>query len=110
MQIHSLKDLAYFIVTIIGDITPIVAGLGFLAFLWGITRYIGAMGDEKKVEEGKNVMIYGLIGIVVMFSVWGIVALGLNIIFGSTRPDGIHPSLDTTPGLSDTIKLEYWWK
>ena len=110
MQVNSLKDLSYFIVDFITQILPVVAGLGFLAFLWGVTRYIGAMGDEKKVVEGKNVMLYGLIGIFVMFMVWGIVNLGLYIVFGSTQPEGINPSYQNTPSISNTLKLDSWFK
>ena len=110
MQINNLKDIAYFIVNFIGNITPVIAGLGLLAFLWGVTKYIGAMGDPKKIEEGKNVMVYGLVGLVVMFMVWGIVALGLSILFGSSDPQGIEPSYDSTPSISGSLKLDSWWK
>jgi hypothetical protein len=69
---------AQFANTIVGLIdwvlVPLIFALAFFAFLWGILNYfiIGAT-DETKREEGKQFLIYGLLGLVVLFSVWGLV-------------------------------------
>lgn len=52
---------------------PIVAGLALLGFFWGLAKYIFSQGNEKSTMEGKKVMIYGLVALFVMFSVWGII-------------------------------------
>ncbi len=48
---------------------PIVVALGLLAFFWGLVRYIFS---ESK-EEGRSLMIWGVVAIFVMVSVWGLV-------------------------------------
>ncbi len=52
---------------------PIVAGLALLGFFWGLTKFIFAAGSEDNREDGKRIMISGLIALFVMVSVWGII-------------------------------------
>ncbi len=58
---------------LIALIIPVIAGLALLAFFWGLAKFIARVGgDEKAVAEGKNLMIWGLIGLFLMVSVWGL--------------------------------------
>lgn len=52
---------------------PIVMGLALLGFFWGLAKYIFSQGNEKSTMEGKKVMLYGLVALFVMVSVWGII-------------------------------------
>lgn len=58
---------------LIGLATPIVVALALLYFFWGLANYILNSGDDKKKDEGKRIMIWGIIALFVMVSVWGIV-------------------------------------
>ena len=49
---------------------PIVVAIGLLAFFWGLVKFIFA-GEEAK-KEGQHLMIWGLVALFVMVSVWGI--------------------------------------
>lgn len=63
---------------------PLVASLALLVFLWGLVKFIYRVGgDEKAVTEGKNLMIWGVIALFVMVSIWGIIRL-LSGEFGFT--------------------------
>lgn len=46
-----------------------------VAFFYGVVNYVIAIrnGETKGVTDGKNFMLWGLIALFVMFSVWGIV-------------------------------------
>ncbi len=58
---------------------PLLFGIALLVFLWGIFKYfILGGGDEGKREEGKQLMLWAIIGFVVMVSVFGIVNLIAN--------------------------------
>ena len=75
---------------------PVVVGLALLGFFWGLMKFIFAAGDEEKKEEGKNIMIYGVIALFVMVAVWGLVgfiASALGIQTGGSVP------LPSVPGL-----------
>lgn len=67
--------------TIIGGmltpvITLIVSG-AIVVFLWGVFKFVRSEGKEK--EAGKSMMVWGIVGIFVMVSVWGLV----NILRGT---------------------------
>src|SRR5574343_538479 len=51
----------------------ILTAIALLMFVWGIVKYISAAGDAKKAAEGKSIMIYGVVALFVLFSVWGLV-------------------------------------
>lgn len=60
---------------------PIVVALALLAFFWGLVKFIFGGDDAKK--EGQSLMIWGLVALFIMVSVWGIIrfagnALGVN--------------------------------
>lgn len=53
----------------------VLVAIGLLVFLWGLVKFIFRVGgDEKAVEDGKRLMLWGLVALFVMVSVWGIVA------------------------------------
>jgi hypothetical protein len=55
----------------------ILAAAGFFFFVWGLVVFLFAIsqGDTGKSSEGKQHMIWGVVGMVIMFSVAGIIAL-----------------------------------
>ena len=56
-------------------LTPIVVALALLYFFYGLAIYILKAGDEEKRKEAKGIMIYGIIALFVMVSVWGLVGI-----------------------------------
>lgn len=50
----------------------ILVTLALAAFFWGLVTYIFKLGSGKG-EEGKNLMIYGIIALFIMVSIWGII-------------------------------------
>lgn len=79
----SLKELTASIVTFVnGAVVPLIYALTFIVFLIGMVRFFFFGGEEHR-QKGKQFMIWGIIGFVVMFSVWGLVRLLLSILPGS---------------------------
>ncbi len=64
--------------TLITSLIPLLITLATVVFLWGIVRYVTAGGDEEKLKEGRNLMIFGIIALTVMIAVWGIAKLLAN--------------------------------
>lgn len=52
---------------------PLVAAVAFFAFIVGVARFINAAGNEKELKESKNFIIWGVVGMFVMVSIWGII-------------------------------------
>lgn len=56
-------------------LTPIVwllTGGAMVYFFWGLANFI-LSSDSKVKENGKQHMIYGVVGLFIIFSVWGII-------------------------------------
>ncbi len=84
----SLLDILIWLKCIIGvAIIPLIFTLAFLFFLWGMAMYIRGSDDVKKREESKKFIYWGIIGLTVMVSVWGIVKIvNTTFGFGNTVP------------------------
>jgi hypothetical protein len=65
-------------------LVPIVMVIAVLVFFWGIVQYMTAGADEEKRGAARNLMIYGVIGLFVMVSIWGLVKF-LGTTFGVTQ-------------------------
>jgi hypothetical protein len=65
--------------TIVDLLVPLVFTLALLGFFWGLARYLFAGTDEGKVA-GKQIMVWGIVALFVMASVWGLVAFIQNLI------------------------------
>lgn len=62
---------------------PLIISVVFLALVWKIfDAWVINAADEKKREEGKQTALVAVIVMVIMLSVWGIVALLRNSFFG----------------------------
>lgn len=66
----ELIDAAFNIVT--NTLIPLAFALGLFYFFWGVAKYIREEGQGK--SEGRSIMIWGVVGIFVAFSIWGIVS------------------------------------
>ena|SRR3989344_7247471 len=74
------------VIGFLNQIIPFLVLIATVIFLWGVVRYITAGGDEEKIKEGRNLIIYGIIGLAVMIGVWGFVNIVLTFIFSSSNP------------------------
>lgn len=77
MKFGDLIDSAFSLVNSV--LIPLAFTLCLLYFFWGVAKYIreGA-SSEKAAEEGKRIMIWGVVGLFVAFSIWGIVVFIRN--------------------------------
>ncbi len=73
---------------IIDVLIPLVAALALLYFFWGLAQFILATGrgDEDAREKGKNIMIWGIVALFVMVSVWGLVRFVGDALLGGSSP------------------------
>ena len=78
-------------------LVPLVLALAFLFFIWGVFKFFIAGGaDEEKRNEGKQLMIYSIIGFVLIVALYGIVNFvvgGLG--FDNNSSDIVIPTAPT---------------
>ncbi|MFA5791497.1 MAG: hypothetical protein WC884_00455 [Candidatus Paceibacterota bacterium] len=57
---------------ILSTLLPVLVSLGVIYFIWGMVQYFIADSEEAK-KTGKQRIIYGIIGLAVIVSIWGLV-------------------------------------
>ena len=65
------------IISVINSILlPVLIALAFITFLWGVYNYfiLGADSEDKR-KEGRSFVLWGIIGFVIIFSLWGLVTI-----------------------------------
>lgn len=90
-NIKNVKDVANSAVKVINILVVFVIGLGFFFFIYGLVKYSAAGGDSDQISEARDYIIYGVIGIAVMVSVWGLVRIVVNTFFPSTGSNFVVP-------------------
>jgi zinc transporter ZupT len=71
--------VAYLISLINNTVVPVIFAVTFLAFLYGVLKFFFInVDDSKGRESGKLFIMWGLIGMAVMLSVWGLVRIIVN--------------------------------
>lgn len=79
----TYAGLVAHIIDIINIIIPALFGALFVYFIWKmIDSWILNAGDERMREEGRQYAVTAVIVFVVMVSVWGIVNLIKQSLFG----------------------------
>lgn len=69
--------------------TPIVAGLALWLFFASLQNFILGAGNEEARAAGKKTLLWGIISIFVIVSIWGIIIFLSNDIFGPPPVSGI---------------------
>jgi hypothetical protein len=60
-------------------VVPFIFTLAFAVFIWGVVRYFFIHGNEDASrEEGRQFIFWGIVGMAVLFSVWGLVNIMLS--------------------------------
>ena len=68
----GVKSLITTVGQLINSVIPIVFGLAVLYFFWGLIQFIQKAGDEHEREAGKQRMLWGIIALFVIVSIFGI--------------------------------------
>jgi FtsH-binding integral membrane protein len=83
----SIQDFKGAIGCAIGLLTPVVAlliGFALVVFLYGLLQYVSKGDNAEERTKARDFIIFGIIGLFVMISVWGLVGILLNTFSGSS--------------------------
>lgn len=77
---ESLREIVDNQIVPLGDaIITFLFALAFVYFIYGVYRFFIAGGEEQR-SEGKKFMLWGIIALAVMVSMWGFVRLFISIL------------------------------
>ncbi len=72
--------------TIVDPLVLLLFSVAFLIFLWGIFEFVYKADDEGAREKGKQHLVYGIVGMVVMVAAYGIMQIigsTARVLFGN---------------------------
>lgn len=63
---------------IINPLIMLLFAVALAYFLYGMFEFISGQASDEKKTTGKSHMLWGIVGLTIMFSVWAILGLLLN--------------------------------
>lgn len=70
---------------ILNPIIVLLFAVAFVVFMFGLFQFVKNASDMKARDDGKKRIIYGLIGMFIMFSAYGLIHILLTT-FGINSP------------------------
>lgn len=60
-------------------VVPLIFTIAFIVFIWGVVNYFFINGgSEDKRREGRQFIFWGILGMALLFSVWGVINIALS--------------------------------
>ena len=72
-QINRIDDVFTIVQQFITRATPFLIGLAVFVIIFGVFKYILNAGDEEEVKKARWYILWGVVGVFVMISIWGLV-------------------------------------
>jgi len=91
---QTFSELVHMTLVYLRQITFVVSGLIFLAFMYGIADFIRKSGDGDHIALAKKRLWWGIIALFVAFSFWGILSFFTSDFFGITNVN-VAPQIST---------------
>ena len=88
VSVRTVGDFFAQVRYFINGVTPLIIGLAVFVIIWGIFQLIigTSRGDEDTSKKARSLVLWGVLGVFVMISIWGLVNILKNTF-----------SLDVTP-------------
>ena len=87
--IKNLTDIInFFTCTIVQAIIPLLFVLSVAGFIYGVVKFFLNPDNEEGKKQGKSFMLWGLIALFVIVSIWGLVGI-LSNTFTPDTPNGL---------------------
>jgi hypothetical protein len=75
---------------IVDPLIYLLFGLALIYFLWGVLQFIMSADNDEARNTGKRHMIWGIIGMFIMISAWGIIGIITGTFHISNQDSGIQ--------------------
>ncbi len=84
------KDIAYYMSridkVIINPLIVLMFAVAVVVFVWGMIEFLSNRDSEEAQTKGKSHMLWGIVGIFIMLSVFGII----NLLIGTFGLTGVN--------------------
>ena len=84
----DLASFVFVIGNIVNILVPIVSTLAVVYFFYGLATFILSAGDEDKAKKGKGIMIWGVVAMFIIVTIFGIIGFMQQTIGNVQGPTG----------------------
>ena len=84
--LSNFRDLVNFLVVLFNQAIVVMVGLGVVYLLFGVVKTIMHADNEQIRSDGRMMMLYGVIALFVIVSMWGVVHVLVSTFFGGSVP------------------------
>lgn len=70
---------------LVNPLITLLALAAFVLFVWGMVEFIRSAGDTEKLQTGKRHMVWGIVGLVIIFGAKAIIEF-LGSLFNVSIP------------------------
>ncbi len=89
----DFKGVVYYIIDLLDLLIPLLSGIAFIVFFWGLSKFILNADNKIEIDKGKSYMFWGVIALFILLSFRTIIGLLSNEFeFGNSA---ITPTLNT---------------
>jgi hypothetical protein len=92
----ELSDMLQIFVNISIGILAICGSVALLMFFYGGFTWVTSMGNAKKIEQGKEIIVRAVIGLAIIFGAYAFVNFLIAAISGTTPGDTIEQTVNTS--------------
>lgn len=96
--ITDLNSIFGFIKSVLDAVLPLIIAAAVVYFVWGMFQLFTAEDTEKK-DKARSTIIYGVIAIFVMISVWGLVNILVRTFGLTNTPVNVTNPINNIPGI-----------
>lgn len=82
-MIMSLSSLAQSIISFVDLLVWVLSSLAIVIFFIGLVRYIAHGADSHAHQQARESIMWSLVALFVLFSIWGILQLLTATFFGN---------------------------
>ena len=77
-KIKTFEGVLGRITSLVNSVIPFIVGLTVFVIIWGIFLYVAKAGEEEKRAQARQFILWGVIGVFFMLSIWGFINILLN--------------------------------
>ncbi len=82
----TIEDIIDLFGRVVASLIPIATGLALLFFIWALAKFILNADNDEERKKGKQQMMWGIVALFVLVSIWGIVGfIGRTLGVGPDR-------------------------
>ena len=83
-QVTNFAEALGVIQGLLNGLLPVLVAFAVAVFSWGVLKYIRASDNPEQRTEGRELMIYGIVAIFIMVSLWGLVNIIVDVFFNAS--------------------------